>query len=83
MPPAHLAAEHDQARVEHDADRGDPDRDPLREVVKERGGFGGGRGHGGLDRLAGRRGRESVAGREVAHRGAAAPATASRRWPGA
>ena len=61
--PAHLAAEHDQAGVEHDADRGHPDRDPLREIIQEhggrggRGGRGGLRGHPHLDRLGGGRGK--------------------------
>jgi hypothetical protein len=44
--PAYLAAEDDQAGVEDHADRGDSDRDPLREVIEERGRHGG-RGHGG------------------------------------
>ena len=34
--PAHLAAQHHQARVEHDADGRDPDRDPVREFAEER-----------------------------------------------
>jgi len=36
-PPGPRHREHHQARVEHDADGCDPDRDPAREFVKEGG----------------------------------------------
>ena len=86
--PAHLAAQYHQARVEHDADGRDPDRDAVREFAEERLGHAGlpgvlAGGQGGLGGLGRRLRRESVLGRELAHRAAAGQGleTAAGRVP--